>query len=479
MMQACNRILAYCVGDTANYLTHQAKEYLFNHYSPWTFAQAITEEYSGEKLPSVISKRICDLGHLCYAPSMINRLYAIGLIFRTVHLISDPNLIKQGLKLPRNGKEFSVYPTVIDTVIDSSNLLTCHEVHHRRLRKPFEGILSIKEIEANLLPEIARDLIRINISSTRPLRERFDQFTQNPGKAQQSLEALSEAEVASSENAVLTASEHTTSITRQFTKTLLHSYPEWRKKIISEWKIAFGEFDNHVVEEDHIQRLITFVKGGDWQGQRLPPSPSLHAFVLEALRLFPVVPFIVRVANKDLNLGEEEIKQGDVVVFNILGFQRGNEIFGENLMEFNPNRFFKENGDAPNILKDKLDILNFSIGSQHCIGKNLARYNLLLATVVDAIIIELESSKISAKKYFHGNKRTFEGAKFGREIQEKIELSYYIQSPSLKNPEEGTLPSIKCKGPFLALNGELEFNRVIFPQTCAPKTSTAFKVKCF
>lgn len=413
-----------------------SKDFFFQRFSPWTLANEINRQIeNGDAPPPIISRKICDLGQFSYEKTYWGMLLATGSLRRTVHVITNPELIKEGLKIPRNGQIFKPYPTIVDEHIQNSqNMLTCPAVEHRKLRQPYERVFSREGVEKEFLFEFTQKLIYSGKSNTRdPLDLILNQLN---------TPTLTHEERSFNREALLTASTHTTTLTHQLSKTLLEAFPEWREKIIQEWTEAFGEldikyYDETLNKEGPEKRIITFVQGGQWGEKMITPSPSLHLFLLEVLRLYPVVPYIVRIANQDLKLGGETIKKGDAVVLNILGYQRG-KTFGENPMDFNPERFIN-NGKAPNILKNNLSILNFSAGPEHCIGKNFARYALLISTIVDAIHITLRDSKIPAATYLIGT-RDYERS------DENAQLADWTLHQ---------LPPYKIDGPFLRADGEL------------------------
>ena len=61
--------------------------------------------------------------------------------------------------------------------------------------------------------------------------------------------------------------------------------------------------------------------------------------MLEALRLFPPIPSILRMALKATNLGPYRVEQGENIMVQIMALHRSKKVWGEDAETFNPDRF--------------------------------------------------------------------------------------------------------------------------------------------
>ncbi len=378
----------------------ETTEYINNSYSPWAFADQITHLAEQGKAKKIESCKIWDLSQFIYQPTWSGYLSSIKNIRRKIHVINDLNLIHEGLKQGRSSKRYSIYYTVADAEIGSSdNMLICPSNEHTRLRSPFENTLSKRGITEKYLLELAKriaiDGISHGISDLSLLKTDLCQIANNHSN-------FSQKEAISSLDTLEKTSLHTTDESLKFITALLAENPKWANQMHEEFIQRFevlsdtcfctssNFFDQ--IKEEFAKELILFVEGGEWKNRwytkKIEPSATLHSFVLEALRLYPVMPQIVRVANEHFDLGDQKIQPGDVVMFNVLGYQRDANLWPEP-EKFKPERFFG-NGSKPNLLKDK-SLLNFSSGPYHCIGENLAKYTLLLSTARLALKIALEN----------------------------------------------------------------------------------------
>lgn len=100
---------------------------------------------------------------------------------------------------------------------------------------------------------------------------------------------------------------------------------------------------------------------GTWS---IKDSPKAMSAVRESLRLYPVLPFIERKADCDLDLAGVHIAKGDVVIFSPWMVHRDPAIWPEP-QSFDPSRFET----------DRIDLTRwfpFGLGHRACIGSNLA-----------------------------------------------------------------------------------------------------------
>jgi cytochrome P450 len=132
----------------------------------------------------------------------------------------------------------------------------------------------------------------------------------------------------------------------------LEVHSSYKEEIVKEW----AEFSKgkHITDENFLIVFKDFVESSKW----------LEACYLEALRHFPAIPDIKRIAKKNLQIGYLKIAIGDEIHLNLLGYQRDEKAWGSEASCFMPEKFL---GKAVS------GLLNFSIGRQGCIGRNVAK----------------------------------------------------------------------------------------------------------
>lgn len=117
----------------------------------------------------------------------------------------------------------------------------------------------------------------------------------------------------------------------------------------------------------------------------------LHASILEALRLYPSVPFQSRTCvETDVLPTGHRIKSGEMVLFLIYSEARMKSIWGEDCCEYKPERWISENGGRI-IPVSSNKFCPFSSGSRICPGKELGilRLKSTAATIIHNYDIQL------------------------------------------------------------------------------------------
>lgn len=94
----------------------------------------------------------------------------------------------------------------------------------------------------------------------------------------------------------------------------------------------------------------------------------LDRVIKESMRLLSPVPFIARKPSADIELRKGTIPQGSIVIINIMHLHRNPKIWGENVYEFNPDRFLQENSAK----RPPFSYIPFSGGARNCIGMKYA-----------------------------------------------------------------------------------------------------------
>uniref|UniRef100_A0A8D8PF27 Cytochrome P450 315a1, mitochondrial n=2 Tax=Culex pipiens TaxID=7175 RepID=A0A8D8PF27_CULPI len=114
------------------------------------------------------------------------------------------------------------------------------------------------------------------------------------------------------------------------------------------------------------------------------PHPLVIGTVREALRMFPVAPFIGRILKKDAVIGEYSIPKHTLVLLSLYSAGRDETNF-HSPEEFLPQRWIRNNDQSCSFSPFKSHAsLPFAIGSRSCIGRKIAQNQMhtLLAMVL-------------------------------------------------------------------------------------------------
>ncbi|KAF2672057.1 cytochrome P450 [Microthyrium microscopicum] len=107
--------------------------------------------------------------------------------------------------------------------------------------------------------------------------------------------------------------------------------------------------------------------------------PYLNAVVNEILRFEPAVPKIIRVAQNDVEICGTMIPKGTTVMMSVNGMNTNKDLWGDDSMEFKPERWLNEHGEASNSGGAVSNYANMTFihGPRGCIGKDFARSEIL------------------------------------------------------------------------------------------------------
>lgn len=94
--------------------------------------------------------------------------------------------------------------------------------------------------------------------------------------------------------------------------------------------------------------------------------PAKYA-IKESMRLFPVAPFLTRIQQKPLSLGNYQLQPGQLILISIYAMARNSNYF-KNPEAFLPNRWIRNKGG----INHSFASLPFGFGVRSCIGKRLA-----------------------------------------------------------------------------------------------------------
>jgi cytochrome P450 len=136
----------------------------------------------------------------------------------------------------------------------------------------------------------------------------------------------------------------------------------------------------HPQAEERLRREIAgMTGGGPIRPEHIEALAYARQVIQEAMRLYPPAALIVRVARRDLRIGDEEVRAGTTIFVPIYAIHR-HEAYWRKPDEFDPSRFEADEIEA----RDRYTYLPFGAGARICIGQSFA---LLEATAVLATII--------------------------------------------------------------------------------------------
>ncbi|KAJ3512864.1 hypothetical protein NLJ89_g3271 [Agrocybe chaxingu] len=145
---------------------------------------------------------------------------------------------------------------------------------------------------------------------------------------------------------------------------------------------ALYNFTTAMALYPHVQKKAQKVLDDLLSGQRLPEFsdfgsvPYLAAVVNEVLRWHPVTPFaIYHASNQDDTYNGYFIPKGSYMIANSWAILRDESIFGPDTDKFIPERFMKDDANAPGPDLSDVD-LAFGFGRRACPGRLMARDTL-------------------------------------------------------------------------------------------------------
>lgn len=130
---------------------------------------------------------------------------------------------------------------------------------------------------------------------------------------------------------------------------------------------------NKQAEEKIIEELkqYSLVKKEGIAGEELGKLVYLHAALCESLRLYPPVPFEHKaVVKEDVLPSGVEVRPGIKILIFLYGIGRMKEVWGEDCMEFKPERWISEKGKLRH--EPSFKFLSFNAGPRTCLGKEVA-----------------------------------------------------------------------------------------------------------
>lgn len=138
---------------------------------------------------------------------------------------------------------------------------------------------------------------------------------------------------------------------------MLAIHPEYQERVVNEMREIFDDVDEPVTSE-HISRM-----------------QFLELVMKESIRHFPIAPYIGRENTDDLPINGGVIPKGSQIFLNVLRMNKNKKFYGENALDFYPERFLPENcADWHPYL-----YIPFSAGKRNCIGARYAWASIKIA----------------------------------------------------------------------------------------------------
>lgn len=106
----------------------------------------------------------------------------------------------------------------------------------------------------------------------------------------------------------------------------------------------------------------------------------LHGAICEALRLYPPVPFEHKSNLKsDVLPSGHMIKSNTMILYSLYSIGRVEEIWGEDCLEFKPERWISKKGGTIHVPSYKF--IAFNAGPRSCLGKDISFIELKMVAI--------------------------------------------------------------------------------------------------
>ncbi|XP_044473197.1 cytochrome P450 CYP72A219-like [Mangifera indica] len=239
--------------------------------------------------------------------------------------------------------------------------------NHNQIRALIKGIIKKKEeaLKAGKA-SVDDDLLGILVASNH--REMEEQGNQRSG--------MSIEEVIEECKLFYLAGQETTASWLVWTIVLLCMHQDWQERARKEVFEVFGDKEPQFAELNQLKEI----------------SKILY----EALRLYSPASLLIRICQKETKLGEFTIPAGVLLSLPIILIHHEEEYWGEDVKEFNPDRFSQ--GVSKAAKNGQVSFFPFGWGPRICIGQNFAwlEAKLTLAMILRNFSFHLSPTYVHA-----------------------------------------------------------------------------------
>ncbi|PWA45820.1 cytochrome P450 [Artemisia annua] len=150
---------------------------------------------------------------------------------------------------------------------------------------------------------------------------------------------------------------------------------------------------NPVVEDKILEELYTHLEakvGERWNAKELSKLKYLHGALCESLRLFPPVPINHKCPiQPDILPSGHRVDKHTQIALSFYSMGRMRSIWGEDCMEFKPERWISKSGTIK--YEPSYKFTTFNNGPRTCVGKDtsFSQLKIVLATIIYRYHIEL------------------------------------------------------------------------------------------
>ncbi|GAU25916.1 hypothetical protein TSUD_16540 [Trifolium subterraneum] len=138
---------------------------------------------------------------------------------------------------------------------------------------------------------------------------------------------------------------------------LVSTHPNVEAKIIEEIKDNFPTQEDNLINNLNVEKLDKLV--------------YLHGVICEALRLYPPIPFEHKCSIKsDILPSGVRVKPNTKLIYSLYAMGRMEQIWGEDCLEFKPERWISNTGKIKHVPSYKF--IAFNAGPRSCLGKDIS-----------------------------------------------------------------------------------------------------------
>ncbi|XP_065309170.1 cytochrome P450 315a1, mitochondrial [Dermacentor albipictus] len=202
--------------------------------------------------------------------------------------------------------------------------------------------------------ELARDYVEENVKAI--AKDPSSAARHNQGILSQLLlnEKISEEELVRIVTDLFLAAADTTSHATQWALYLLAKHPEQQERLLHSVRSVVPA--GQPITEESLARL-----------------PYVKAVIREALRLYPVAPFLTRILSEDIVLDGYHIPAGKLILMSLYTTGRDEQHFSEP-HAFRPERWLRDRDRMGQV--NSWACLPFGLGARSCIGRRVAEVQM-------------------------------------------------------------------------------------------------------